>query len=258
MKYFVFIDESGSADFFGIKRRPLWLDEDFVPILMIGLIITKKRSKLRKEVELFRQEILKDPLYNEIYSIKKVGWYPHARTDHSEVRAKFFELIREMDYIDCYIVIARKNPERFIAKHNGKAKEFYFDILSKLIHQVPFEDYNTYQLYLSKLHKHTVKDFTDAVSKVFNTLQENNGKRMLSYRCNVVKASESWEMCVIDYLLWAVQRYIMKGERRFLAALEHQFKIIYDIYDDDAENNLYTADNPFNLEKASDFGDQKI
>lgn len=201
MKHFVFIDESGSADFFGRKKRPLWLDEDFVPILLIGLIMTEKRRKLRKEVEAFKEDILNDPLYNEIYSVKQRDWQPHARTDYPDVRAKFFELIRSMDYIQCFVVIARKNPERFITKHNGKAKEFYFDALNKLIQQVPFEAESTYQLYLSRVQTDTVKDFIVAVDKVFDAAKAQNGGRFASYQCDVVKASEYPEMCVIDYLL---------------------------------------------------------
>ena len=44
----------------------------------------------------FQQAILEDPLYNTIPSVARAGWYLHAKNDHPEVRAKFFELLRQL------------------------------------------------------------------------------------------------------------------------------------------------------------------
>lgn len=258
MKQFVFIDESGGPHFFGRKKRPLWEGEEFVPILLIGLVITSQRSRLRKAIEAFKSNVLADPLYNEIHSINKGNWNPHARSDYPDLRAKFFELIRKMDYIECYVVIARKNPNRFTTKHNGNEKEFYFDVLNKLIQQLPMKAEDSYQLFLSRIQKNTVKDFVSAVEKAFEFAKGQNGEGLLSYNCDVVLGSEYPEMCVIDYLLWALQRYILKGERRFYSALENVFKVVYDVYDTEAENNVYGVNNPFDLSKASDFGSLEV
>lgn len=43
-----------------------------------------------------------------------------------------------------------------------------------------------------------------------------------------------------------------------MTALEDKFEIIYDVYDDAAENKIYGKDNPFIRQKASDFKDLKI
>ena len=38
---------------------------------------------------------------------------------------------------------------------------------------------------------------------------------------------------MVDYLLWALQRYILQGEKRYFAAMEHHYEQILDIYEND-------------------------
>ena len=146
-KVFVFIDESGSPDFFGKRKRPLWLDDNFQPVLLLGMLVTKHRKKLRMMVEDFQNRILEDSLYNSIYSVSQPNWFLHAKDDHPEVRIQFFEQIRKLDFMNCYVIIARKIPELFINKHNSNPKEFYFDVLYNLIQQFQFEENFEYQFY---------------------------------------------------------------------------------------------------------------
>jgi hypothetical protein len=56
-----------------------------------------------------------------------------------------------------------------------------------------------------------------------------------------------------DYLLWALQRYILQGEKRYFAAMEHHYEQILDIYEKDGNGRLYTRKDQFELEKASPF-----
>ena len=41
----------------------------------------------------------------------------------------------------------------------------------------------------------------------------------LSYQAEIVKSEEYPELWIIDYMLWAVQRCLLKKEKRFLNAL---------------------------------------
>lgn len=256
-KQFLFIDESGSPDFYGKRKRPLWLEDNFSPVLLMGLLVTPHRKKLRKIVEEFQQKILSDSLYNSIYSVSQPYWFLHAKDDHPEVRIQFFELIRQLEIIDCYIIVARKIPPLFHTKHNSNAKEFYFDVLYNMLQQFPFEKQQHYQLYLSRRDSANSAPFSDAVEKVVSKLTTDNQSPFCTYNCDVVKANQYPELSVLDYLLWAVQRYILKKERRFLTALEGKFNLIYDVYDLDAANRFYKTENPFTLEKASNFFKEK-
>jgi len=256
-KQFLFIDESGSPDFYGKRKRPLWLEDHFNPVLLMGVLATPHRKKLRRIVEAFQQKVLSDPLYNSIYSVSQPNWFLHAKDDHPEIRIQFFELIRQLDFVDCYIILARKIPQLFHTKHNSNAKEFYFDVLYNMLQQFPFEKEQHYQLYLSRRDSANISPFSYAVKKVVSKLTTDKNTPFCTYNCDIVKANQYPELSVLDYLLWAVQRYIMKKERRFLTALEGKFNLIYDVYDLKAENRFYDIKNPFMLEKVSNFFEGK-
>jgi hypothetical protein len=68
-----------------------------------------------------------------------------------------------------------------------------------------------------------------------------------------VRSQDFPELSVVDYLLWALQRYILKDERRYFAAMEHHYEQILDVYDTDGQGKLYTQDDKFDLKKASPF-----
>lgn len=96
MEKYVFIDESGDPVFYGRHKSLLVGIEGFQPYLIIGMIETENRRALRRSVVDFMNNIKGDQLYNTIPSVATdKGWYVHARGDHPEIRAKFFELIRK-------------------------------------------------------------------------------------------------------------------------------------------------------------------
>lgn len=252
-KNFFYIDESGSPDFFGRRKQPLWLTDDFQPVLFLGMLITKQPRILQKAVTEFANKILADPLYNSIYSVSQPYWFLHAKDDHPEVRVKFFEFIRQLDNIEGYVIIARKIPELFLAKHNGNANEFYFDVLYNLLKQYPFEANSHCQFYLSKRDSTNTKPFMEAVQSIISKFTDASGMATCTYQCDIVRAADCAELSILDYLLWAVQRYVLKAERRYLTAMEGRIRLIYDVYDADAVNRIYDAENPFDLKKAAPF-----
>jgi hypothetical protein len=75
----------------------------------------------------------------------------------------------------------------------------------------------------------------------------------MPYSCSVVRSGDFPELSVVDYMLWALQRYILKGEGRYFMALEKHYDKILDVYDNEGLGKLYSANEPFRLEKATDF-----
>ena len=134
IRTYLFIDESGDPTFYGNRKKLLVGTEGFHPYLIIGLIETTNRKALRKAVTNFIETIKADSLYNTIPSVAtRKSWYVHARGDHPEIRAKFFELLRNLDGFNAHIVIARKDLNIFTRKHNCNQTEFYFDVLHHLL-----------------------------------------------------------------------------------------------------------------------------
>ncbi len=248
----LFIDESGNPAFYAKGKRPLWDKPDFEPVLMLGMAVTGDRRALREKVLDFQREILADDLFNTIFSVRQPDWFLHASKDHFEVRLKFIELLRRLDDIKMHVVIGRKNPEIFHSKHNGNAAEFYFDVLNKLLTRFDFLPEGNYSLYLSERQSNTLDRFEQALKKALAVQSKRHDATR--FMCRITPSAEFPELSVVDYLLWALKRYITKEEdRRYFKALEHKFVEIYDVYGNDGHGEIYDADNPFDLSKTGAF-----
>lgn len=251
MTRFIFIDESGNPQFYAKRKRPLWIEPDFVPVMFLGMIITEDRRALREKVTDFQQSVLKDPLLNSIYSVAQPGWYLHARADHSDINLKTVEFIRSLDGFEFHAVIGRKIPEVFIHKHNGNHNEFYFDMLHKLLELNGLDPGYKYNLYLSQRHSNTEQRFSEAIEKAMSA--EKRKTKGIEYSNSIVRSKDFPEMSLVDYLLWALQRYILKGERRYFTALEKHYGKILDVYENDGQGKLYDNMDSFDLTKASPY-----
>lgn len=207
----IFIDESGDPQFFAYRKRPLWISPDFVPIICLGMVKTIDRSVFRKDILEFQDRLLKDALFNSIYSVRQPGWHLHARADHPDIILKTVEFIRELKGFEFHAGIGRKIPELFINKHNGNATEFYFDLIHKLLELDDLEDPYHYSLFLSQRHSNTEQRFTEAFKKALDTTKRHNN--IASFSCSVVRSKDHPEMSIVDYLLWALQRYILKKKK---------------------------------------------
>jgi len=250
MQQYIFIDESGSPQFYAKRKRPLWTDPGFVPIICLGMVSTDNRVRLRKNVIEFQQCVLADILFNSIYSVRQPGWFLHARADHSDINLKAVEFLRGLEGFQFHAVIGRKIPEIFTRKHNGSATEFYFDLIHKLLALHPLTEDSSYHLYLSQRQSSTDQRFAQAFEKAL-TAQSKDGQ--INYKCVVVRSRDFPELSIVDYLLWALQRYILQGEQRYFAAMEHHYEQILDVYEDDGYGRLYNWKDRFELEKASPF-----
>ena len=228
MKSYLFIDESGDPFFFANRNKLLVGTEGFQPYLIIGLIETDTRKALRKAVVSFIEKIKADKMYNTIPSVSnQKGWYVHARADHPEIRAKFFEMLRELPGFKAHIVIAKKNLNIFNRKHNNNPTEFYFDVLHHLLKEVLTDNTKDYNLYLSQRGNNSIHRFEEAVKKALNAEQK------IKYTLEIVPSSEMAELSIIDYLMWAVQRNLLKGESRYFDALKDKYGSVINLYEEE-------------------------
>jgi hypothetical protein len=231
-KKFLFIDESGDPDFYGGRKKLLVGTEGFQPYLILGMIETDDRRALQKPIIEFMENVKADPLYNSIPSVNvDKGWYVHARGDHPEIRAKFFELLRTMDSYKAHIAIAKKNLNIFNHKHNNNPKEFYFDVLQQLLNGKLSDKNCSYNLYLAQRGNNSLQHFQASVEK---TLLEKDSTPGAALNCNleIVPSKEMPELSIIDYLMWAVQRKLLAGETRYFDALKSKYATILNLYQD--------------------------
>lgn len=233
MDKYIFIDESGDPVFHGHRKRLLVDTDGFQPYLIMGMIETDNRRVLHKAVVNFMNTIKTDSLYNTIPSVSTdKGWYVHARGDHPEIRAKFFELIRKLDGYIAHIVIARKDLAIFNDRHNGNPIEFYFDVLHHLLNGKLDDTNCSYKLYLSQRGNNSLHQFEKAVAKA---LKANEAKSLMP-ACNleIVPGKGMPELSIIDYLIWAVQRKLLTGESRYFNAVKDKFETITNLYEEES------------------------
>ncbi len=218
-----FIDESGNADFFGKRGKELWTQDGWQPLLIMGLVQTNDRKKIGQEITEFHKKILDDQLYIGITSLKNDEHFFHARTDHPEIRAEFFQFLRKRDDFICYCLVTQKNPSHFSTDYGKNTNKFYFDCVRKLLDICSFEKGKNHLFYLSQRNNTTKEKFTAVLQEALcmEMVQDE-----LDYKAQVVKSSEYPELCVIDYILWAVQRSILKDEHRFLNAISGKIAFI--------------------------------
>jgi hypothetical protein len=227
-KYF-FIDESGEPVFYGNRKKLLAGTSGFQPYLLIGMIETTDRKALRRAVVDFANNIKNDSLYNTIPSVAAEGWYVHARADHPEIRAKFFELLRNLQGYKAHIVIARKDLNIFSCKHNNNPTEFYFDVLHHLLNGRLSNADHSYHLYLSQRGNNSLNRFQEAVDKAL-TASEQAATGVIDCNLQILPGTEMPEFSIIDYLVWAVQRKLLTGESRYFDALSNKYETIIDLY----------------------------
>lgn len=226
-KHYHFIDESGNPEFYGAKKKLLIGHSGYQPYLIIGMMSCEDRKKIRQEVLAFCNNILSDPLYNTIPSIQKAGdtWLPHARNDHPEIRAKFFEFLRQLSGYRCSIVIGRKDIDIFTSKHNSRPEEFYFDLLHHLLKEKFKCESDHHHLYLAHRKSTNLSRFESAIHKATNMLETN-----ILITQDIVKSGEYPEMSVIDYILWAIQKKIIGNDKRFFEAIAGKVEFVLDLY----------------------------
>lgn len=256
-----FIDESGDPNFFAKRKKLLVGTTGYQPLLLIGMIAAEQRKTLRKSILTLKEEIEADPLYNTLHSIKP-GWFFHAIEDHPDIRSKFINHIRNLENFKTYIVIGRKDLNRFQTSHHSNPSEFYFDLLYHLVKDRLNNREFHYQIFLAKRQETKMANFSQAVARA---IERDNARRNvsidISYQCDIVLSNHYPEMSIIDYMLWALQRYIRFDEKRFYNALIDKYNLIIDLYDTanyttrgDGRTNYYSKRNIFDKDKASDFG----
>ena len=154
------------------------------------------------------------------------------------------------------VVIGRKKPAIFTQKHNNNPAEFYYDLVHHLLRgRLVARPERPHHIYLAQRGKDNIDRFQRAVGQAFyHYVATLMGEREMPV-CQMLLSSTCPELSIVDYCLWALQRYLLKGEIRFFAALEARFDLILDLYDDDpvTGNGIYTKANPLRLEKRSPF-----
>jgi phage terminase Nu1 subunit (DNA packaging protein) len=237
-----FLDEAGDTTFFADNK--IIIGTPGVSLsFSIGMVnINGDLSKIREQVIALQKQVEQDNYLNVIPSVKKKvaqeGFFFHATDDVPEIRQLFYKFIKTLD-CSMEIVVARKEPDRYLKKHNGKENEFYADILSHLIKNKLVKGNKLVLNIASRGNTTGNKTLELALNKATSrAAQKHSSKSMTTEVCfNVQNHITEPLLNIADYMCWSVQRVFERGETRFYDFIKERISVIVDLYDVDKYNN---------------------
>jgi hypothetical protein len=242
-QYHRFLDEAGDTTFYGKGKIPLVGSDGVSNYFLLGMLtVNEPLDVVRKKVIELQNNIVSDPYLLEVPSIQKkknkAGYFLHAKDDVPEVRKMMFELIRSINC--CFdAVVGRKDYNIYEKKHNGNQAEFYADLLSHLLHgsMNGFE-----KLVLNIAHRSRCTTHTNLEKGLQKAVAIAKHKHPEACNCcemvfNVQQPTTEPIINIADYFLWALQRRIERGEKRYVDFLETKIGSVINLYveEDEAE-----------------------
>ena len=245
-----FLDEAGDTTFYGKGERLLLGTKGVSQSFSMGMItIRGDLTGVRQNILELQRKIENDDFFNAVPSvlkkIKEGGFYFHATDDVPEVREKFFRFIKDLD-CSAEIVVARKIPDLYSKKHNGRETEFYADVLSHLIKDKVLSEgklvLNIAQRGNSTRNTNLQTALKKAISKTSQSPNADMACRSVIF--NVQTPKKEPLLNVADYLCWSVQRIFERGEVRYYDYLKEKIRLVVDLYDFENLKNEYTPQKP--------------
>jgi hypothetical protein len=234
--YHRFIDEAGDMTFFGKGGLSVLGQEGVSKAFILGMATYKEPLiEARAKIAKFCHRIAADQYFNTMPSvakrIAKDGFYLHAKDDPQELRYEFLKfMVSELNFT-VQAIVARKNAERFIRKHNSQEREFYADMLSHLLRDRA--DYPKLVINIAERGSCTrSKNLEEALERTYERYKHFSGEEYKAeIKFNVQQYNREPLLAVIDYSLWTIQRIFERGEDRHYLLLKNKIHSIFDLYD---------------------------
>ena len=252
--YHRFIDETGDLTFYGKDKEVIVGQKGITNTFSIGMIhIKSDLDEVREKISVLTKEIENYDYVKNIPSVKKRiksgGFYFHAKDDVPEIRAKFFEFIKSIDF-SFEMYVARKVPQIFSSRHHSDENEFYADIFSHLLKN-KFDKYTRLVLNVAQRGSATSNSNLElARDKAFNRSILTNDKN-----CKIVFNVQDFKkepiLSITDYVSWSVQRIFETGDVRHYEFIKEKISLVADIYDYSKykrSKNFYNKANPLTKE----------
>lgn len=251
VNYF-FVDEAGDPTFYNKVGRFIVGEEGCSKILLLGFIRTPNPEILRKEITLLKEEILNDPFYKGVPSLKKTAIGFHAKDDIPEIRERVFRKIVTLDF-KAEFIIARKQENLFRTKYKRKENLFYDDLIVKLFENKLHLARKNVIYFATRGNKLRQEPLEKAIEKAISVF-ETKWKVKIDGENKIFPQTPVGEPClqIADYMNWAVYRAFTKNEDRYYKFVEDKVSFLCDVFDfDKYPKNYYNKKNVFELKKIS-------
>ncbi|NUQ69082.1 MAG: hypothetical protein HUU18_12510 [Phycisphaerales bacterium] len=256
-----FVDEAGDATLFNARGVAIVGMEGVSHTFMVGVADVPDPTAARAALDALRASLLADPYFKGVPSMAPDGGKTavcfHAKDDLPEVRREVFKLLQTLG-VKVQVAIRRKSEliEEARAFHAmGRrldASDVYDDLVKRLFRNLLHRG-EAHEVCFARRGK---SDRQQALTIALKRAKENfrrAWKADLDLPCSIRASVPSADagLQVIDYYLWALQRFMERDEDRYFAAVADQFRFIMDLDDKRAKayGRLYNDKDPLTLAK---------
>jgi hypothetical protein len=259
---YYFVDESGDLTLFDKKGKIIVGEQGVSKTFMLGMAKINLPDNVSEKLETLRKDLICDPYFKGVSSMlienNKTAVYFHAKDDLPEVRRDVFKVLKDIE-VRVQVVIKRKrelsvfakNYYNFYGKKIGE-NEIYDDLVKRLFRNVLHKaDKNI--IYFAKRGK------TNRTGSLISAIIKSKHNFENKYNIKSDKPVEVYSeypkdvagLQVIDYHLWALQRFYEKADDRFFNLISKNYSLIMDI--DDVRRKKYgewySQYNPLDIKK---------
>ena len=211
---------------------------------MLGLLEAPNPAELQRNFDDLRGELIRDPYFKNVPSMqeksRKTALAFHANNDLPEVRREVFRILRDMEGLSFFAVVADKwRTLEYVRQRNETDRHYRY-------HPNELYDYLVPRLFKERLHqsrrydimfsRRGKSDRATALRQELEKARHEFANRQdivsdVSLNVSVARPKQSAGLQAVDYFAWALQRLYERGEDRYVEYLWGAFRLVQDIDD---------------------------
>lgn len=255
---YLFIDESGDSCLFDKHKRPLTRTS---PVFLMGLANIPDPQNANVKLTQLRESIQQDTYLKLIPSVnpvaKKTKLMFHATDDAPEIRMLVFNALQDIDCTVSVVVRRRsqmqKEAQELFHSTNRKVttKDIYDSTVSQLFKYVSHNLLNYHVTFAIQGKRERNKALQQAIENSKKDLKARRRNPCATFTVSSKYSHQDPCLQVIDYYLWALHRFYVNAEDRYLKFLRERYNVILD-WDDhrkSIDGKLYSRHDPIELKK---------
>ena len=241
---YYFIDEGGDGTLFSRKGKVLIDTEGCSRFFILGLLEMPDPTALQQNFDDLRARLMNDPYFDDVPSMqakwRKTAATFHAKDDVPEVRREVFRLLRDIEELRFFAVVADKwRALEYVREQNESNPDYRY-------HPNELYDYLIPRLFKERLHqsseyhitfsKRGKSDRTAALRRALQIARDRFAEQQNVISNASLQVSEAAPKAqaglqAVDYFIWALQRLYERGEERYVNYLWRDFRLVHDIDD---------------------------
>jgi len=212
---------------------------------MLGLLDVNDPVSLQVDLDTLRRDILNDPYFSGVPSLKKTARAFHAKDDLPEVRREMFRRLLSHDIKFSAVVKDLYSVADYVRNRNLLQSGYRY-------HPDELYDFTVRRLFKARLHKkeeyrvcfarrgqtNRTRILRRAMEIARDTFCREKGIAMASMvHVYAAHPHEHAGLQATDYFLWALQRLYNMGEERFIHMMWEKVSVVEDA--DDTRRHPY-------------------